>query len=222
MTSWPASPAAERNKQPILEALRQVLPARGRALEVASGTGQHVAWLGAGMPGWQWQPTEVSSAALPSIAAYVQQAGIGNVHPPCLLDVREPQWPSDDEAMTSHFVHPFDAIFCANLLHITDWSLCHALMRGASRHLSACGLLLVYGPFLEDEVPTAPSNLAFDDSLRRQNPAWGIRRREAVELCAQQAGLQGRLRIEMPANNLLLVFARKHAPAAVGCPGDHP
>jgi hypothetical protein len=212
MTHWPVSPAAERNKQPILEALRQVLPARGRALEVASGTGQHVAWLAAGLPGWQWQPTEASSAALPSIAAYVQQAGIGNVHPPCLLDVMEPQWPSDDETLASHFAHPFDAIFCANLLHITDWSVCNALVLGASRHLAQGGLLLIYGPFFEDDVPTAPSNLAFDNSLRSQNPAWGIRHRNAVEQCARQAGLLAQRRIAMPAHNLLLVFALNLGP----------
>jgi hypothetical protein len=222
VTSWPASPAAERNKQPILEALRRVLPARGRALEVASGTGQHVAWLGAGLPGWQWQPSEASSAALPSIAAHVQQAGIHNVRPPCLLDVMEPQWPSDDETLASHFAQPFDAIFCANLLHITAWPLCHALMQGAGRHLSNDGLLLIYGPFLEDEVPTAPSNLAFDNSLRTQNPAWGIRRREAVEQSALQAGLQARQRIAMPAHNLLLVFARNHAMAGAVSPNGEP
>lgn len=207
MTSWPASPAAERNKQPILEALRRLLPARGRALEVASGTGQHVVWLGAGLPDWQWQPSEASSAALPAITARVQQAGLQNVRPPCLLNVMEPQWPSDDQTLASHFAQPFDAIFCANLLHIAAWPLCSALMQGASRHLSRDGLLLIYGPFLQDEVPTAPSNLAFDDSLRTQNPAWGIRRREAVEQSALQAGLQPRQRIAMPAHNLLLVFA---------------
>ncbi|MCU0924684.1 MAG: class I SAM-dependent methyltransferase [Hydrogenophaga sp.] len=220
MTPWPASPAAERNKQPILEALRQVLPARGRALEIASGTGQHVAWLGAGLPGWQWQPSEASSAALPSIAAHVQQAGIGNVHPPCLLDVMDVPWPSDDGTLARQFANPFDAIFCANLLHITDWSVCNALMLGASRHLAQGGLLLIYGPFLEDEVPTAPSNLAFDDSLRRQNPAWGIRHRTAVERCAQQAGLQAQRRVAMPAHNLLLVFVLNPASAGADSPNS--
>jgi hypothetical protein len=208
MTPLPSSPAAERNKQPILDVLRQVLPAQGAALEIASGTGQHAAWFGAGLPGWAWQPTEANTAALPTIAAWVKQAGAPNVLAPCLLDVMEPQWPSDDETLEIHFAHPFDAIFCANLLHISHWATCAALMQGARRHLApAGGQLLIYGPFLEDGVPTSPGNLAFDQSLRSQNPAWGIRQREAVEHCAQQAGLRLSQRIEMPANNLLLVFA---------------
>lgn len=208
MTPLPSSPAAERNKQPILDVLRQLLPASGAALEIASGTGQHAAWLAAGLPGWTWQPTEANVAALPTIAAWTKQVGAGNVHPPCLLDVMAPEWPSDDETLVSPFARPFDAVFCANLLHIAPWGTCAALMRGTARHLTPDGgHLLLYGPFLEDGVPTSPGNLAFDNSLRTQNPAWGVRRREAVEQCAQTAGLRLRQRIEMPANNLLLVFA---------------
>jgi len=203
----PSSPAAERNKQPILDALRQVLPASGMALELASGTGQHAAWFAAGLPGWSWQPTEVNSAALPTIAAWAKQVGADNVQPACLLDVMASEWPSDDETLASSFNRPFDAIFCANLLHIAPWAVCAALMRGAVQHLKGDGSqLLIYGPFLENGVPTSPGNLAFDESLRTQNPAWGIRQREAVERCAQQAGLRLRHRIDMPANNLLLVF----------------
>jgi hypothetical protein len=207
MTTLPFSPAADRNKQPILEALRQVLPTRGRALEIASGTGQHAAWFGAGLPGWTWQPTEANSTALPAIAAWVQEAGAGNVHAPCLLDVMKPRWPSDEETLASAFALPFDAIFCANLLHISPWATCRSLMQGAGRHLvKDSGLLLIYGPFLEDGVPTSPGNLAFDESLRTQNPAWGLRRREAVEEEALRCGLGLRQRIALPANNLLLVF----------------
>ena len=209
MTPLPQSPAAERNKQPILEALRRVLPQRGVALEIASGTGQHAAWFGAGLPGWLWQPTEANSAALPTIAAWVQQAGVTNVHPPCLLDVMEPTWPSNEQQPPANaFGAQFDAIFCANLLHISPWAACAALMQGARRHLvPADGQLMIYGPFLEDGVVTGDGNLAFDQSLRAQNPAWGIRSRAAVEHCAHSAGLRLRQRIEMPANNLLLVFA---------------
>lgn len=207
-TPLPSSPAAERNKQPILDALRQVLPASGIALELASGTGQHAAWFAAGLPGWSWQPTEANSAALPTIAAWAKQVGADNVQPPCLLDVMAPEWPSDDEIPASSFVRSFDAIFCANLLHIAPWAVCAALMRGAVQHLkSNGGQLLIYGPFLENGVPTSPGNLAFDESLRTQNPAWGIRQREAVEQCALRSGLHLRQRIEMPANNLLLVFS---------------
>jgi len=207
MATLPFSPAADRNKQPILEALREVLPARGRALEIASGTGQHAAWLGAGLPGWEWQPTEVNSTALPTIAAWVRQAGAGNVHAPCLLDVMEPLWPSDEETLASAFALPFDAIFCANMLHISPWTTCRALMQGARRHLvKDGGLLLIYGPFLEDDVSTSQGNRDFDASLRTQNPVWGLRRREAVEEEARCSGLRLRQRLAMPANNLLLVF----------------
>lgn len=207
MASLPFSPAADRNKQPILEALQKVLPARGRALEIASGTGQHAAWLGSGLSGWEWQPTEVNSTALPTIAAWVRQAGASNVRAPCLLDVMEAQWPSDDETLASTFALPFDAIFCANMLHISPWPTCRALMQGARRHLTRDGgLLLIYGPFLEDDVPTSQGNLDFDTSLRAQNPAWGLRRREAVEEEAAHGGLRLRQRLVMPANNLLLVF----------------
>lgn len=206
MTDLPESPAAERNKQPILEQLQRLLPARGRLLELASGTGQHAAWMAAGLPGWTWQPTEASSAALPTITAWVRRAGVRNVRPPCVLDVTDAIWPQDEETLAADFAQPFDAVFCANLLHIAPWETCSAVMRGAKRHLAPIGRLVLYGPFLEGDVPTAPGNLDFDASLRRQNPAWGIRQREAVERCAHEAGLRLRQRMPMPANNLLLVF----------------
>lgn len=206
MNDLPESPAAERNKQPILEQLQRLLPERGRMLEIASGTGQHAAWFATGLPGWSWQPTEANSAALPTIAAWVQRAGAHNVRPPCVLDVTDPVWPGDDETLARDFAEPFDAVFCANLLHIAPWEVCPGLMRGTQRHLAPRGRLLLYGPFLEGDVPTAPSNLEFDASLRRQNPDWGIRQREAVERCAREAGLRLRQRVPMPANNLLLVF----------------
>lgn len=206
MNDLPESPAAERNKQPILEQLQRLLPAQGRLLELASGTGQHAAWMAAGLPGWTWQPTEASSAALPTIAAWVQRAGVHNVRPPCVLDVNDAAWPQDDETLAADFATPFDAVYCANLLHIAPWEVCSGLMHGVKRHLGAGGKLVLYGPFLEGDVPTAQGNLDFDASLRRQNPSWGIRQREAVERCALDAGLRLRQRIPMPANNLLLVF----------------
>lgn len=208
MIDLPSSPAAERNKEPILCALRLHLPAGGRLLEVASGTGQHAAWIGQRLPGWEWQPTEVNSAALPTIAAWTRALQAGNVLAPCLLDVSEPVWPSSDETLTSAFQNPFDAVYCANMLHIAPWSSCAALMKGAARHLRSGGVLLVYGPFLEADVDTAPGNLAFDTSLRSQNHAWGLRDLEAVKNAAQGAGLHLEHRLTMPANNLLLIFAR--------------
>ena len=202
MPTLPHSPAADRNKQPILEVLQRVLPARGTALEIASGTGQHAAWFAAGLPGWRWQPTETDAAMLPAIAGWT--AGLPNVEAPVLLDVMAAQWPSAAKPFTQRF----DAIFCANLLHIAPWPVCAALMRGAARHLAPGGVLVTYGPYFEDGVATAPSNLAFDESLRMRDPAWGIRRLEDVAAQAQAAGLVLRERHAMPANNLVLVFGR--------------
>ena len=208
MIDLPSSPAAERNKTPILEALRRHLPVEGRLLEIASGTGQHAAWIGPRLPGWEWQPTEVNSAALPTIAAWTRALQADNVQAPCLLDVMEPEWPTSDETLASAFQHPFDAVYCANMLHIAPWRACPALMEGAARHLTQDGLLLIYGPFFEADVATAPGNLAFDASLRSQNPAWGLRDLAAVKNAAQSAGISLQHRLDMPVNNLLLVFAR--------------
>jgi SAM-dependent methyltransferase len=197
------SPAADRNKQVILDVLRQVLPARGHALEIASGTGQHVAWFAAALPEWTWQPTDAQESALPSISARIEQSGLANVRQPRQLDVLAPQWPTDGEA----FGEPFDAVYCANMLHISPWATCACLMQGCARHLAPRGLLVLYGPYLEDDIPTAPGNLAFDKSLRIQNPQWGIRRLEDVKKEAERVGLSLRERHAMPANNLILVFA---------------
>lgn len=201
MSNAPFSPAAERNKQPILDVLRQVLPGQGCALEVASGTGQHTAWFAAGLPQWTWQPTEANASALPGIAARMTESGLSNVWAPLLLDVMAPQWPTPCPNL-------FDAIYCANMLHISPWATCAALMQGCTRHLAPTGALVLYGPFLEDDVPTSPGNLIFDESLRGQNPAWGLRQKADVVREAQRAGFVLRERHAMPANNLILVFAR--------------
>ena len=200
----PNSPAADRNKQPILDVLQQVLPKRGTALEIASGTGQHVRWFGAAMRSWIWQPTEADPQALLAIEAGSAEAGLTNVRAPVLLDVTTPQWPSVGPV----FTESFDAIFCANMIHIAPWGNCAALMRGSVRHLALDGVLLLYGPFLEDSVSTAPGNLAFDASLRERDPQWGIRRLPDVANAANKVGLRLQARHEMPADNLLLVFGR--------------
>lgn len=205
--SLPHSPAADRNKQPILDVLRTVLPARATALEIASGTGQHVVHFASALPNWIWQPSDTEQEMLPAIAARVAEAGLTNVRPPVLLDVLAPQWPAQGPA----FAQPFDAIYCANMLHISPWSTCAALMQGCGRHLAPHGLLVTYGPYLEDDVVTSPGNLAFDESLRSRDPAWGLRRREDVEAEAQRVGLVLLQRHTMPANNLLLVFGRPQA-----------
>ena len=195
------SPAADRNKQPILERLREVLPAQGVALEIASGTGQHMVWFAAALPDWSWQPTDAQADSLAAIAQRVAEQGLKNVRPPQLLDVlASPRWPDGDR---------FDLIYCANMLHIAPWATCAALMRGSARHLALGGLLVTYGPYLEDEVTTSEGNLAFDQGLRAQDPAWGLRRREDVEHEAARVGLKLSARHAMPANNLLLVWCAK-------------
>ncbi len=206
MTQLQHSPSAEQNKQPILETLRQVLPEQGAALEIASGTGQHTEWFARHFSGWTWQPTEVQSSALPGIQARMVQAGLGNVLAPLQLDVCNAVWLTGAPGTVA--AQSFDLIFCANMLHIAPWAACAGLMRGSARHLAARGVLITYGPYLENEVPTAPSNLDFDASLRQRNADWGIRQREDVAREAAHAGLQLVARHAMPVNNLLLVWAR--------------
>jgi len=205
MSNASYSPAAERNRQPILQVLSALLPRTGQALEVASGTGQHVAWFAAGLPGWTWQPSDAHDGPFDAITAWCAEAGVRNVHTPVLLDVLESRWPRHGP----EFDTPFDLIYCANMLHIAPWACCAGLMQGAARHLVANGLLVTYGPYLEDGVPTAPSNRDFDASLRERNPAWGIRRLEDVAQVAAAAGLHLAARHAMPANNLLLAWARQ-------------
>lgn len=204
------SPAAERNSAPILAELQRLLPATGTLLEVASGTGQHAAFCSAGLPLWQWWPSDHEAEALPSIAAWCAAglaAGLSvssRVQAPLLLDVLQPHWPGVPPVV--------DAVFCANLIHIAPWACCTGLMQGAARHLSAQGLLITYGPYLEDDVPTSPGNTSFDADLKARNPAWGLRRRKAVEVVAAGAGLQLLQRVAMPANNLLLAWGRSAQP----------
>lgn len=198
------SPAAERNSGPILAVLQALLPERGAALEIASGTGQHAACFGAALPGWTWQPTDATPQGFASIAAWSADAGARNVRPPLLLNVLSDRWP--DTGPT--FAAPFDLIYCANMLHIAPWACCAGLMRGAARHLAPTGQIVTYGPYLEGDVPTAPGNRAFDASLRAQNPDWGLRALSDVAREAQHAGLQLAARHALPANNLLLVWQR--------------
>lgn len=195
------SPSAERNKQPLLEVLQQHLPAQGHALEIASGTGQHVVWFARHMPAWSWLPTEVHRGALYNIAVRVAQADLSNVYDPEPLDVRTRPWFAHDDTPPR-----FDLIFCANLLHIAPWEACTALLQGAARHLAPGGVLVTYGPYFENGVSAAPTNVEFDHSLRAHDASWGIRVRENVEQEARLAGLRLRARHAMPSNNLTLVW----------------
>ena len=195
------SPAADRNKGPILAALQQLLPAQGRLLELAAGTGQHAVHCATGLPGWQWLPTDPSPDALASVQAWAQLHPAPGLQPPLQLDVLQQPWPLPEAAR-------FDALFCANMLHIAPWACCPALMQGAARWLAPGGQLITYGPYFVDGEPAAPGNTAFDADLQARNPAWGIRWLHAVQAEAAAAGLKWVQRLAMPANNQLLVFRR--------------
>lgn len=194
----PFSAAADRNKRAILDVLTRVLPSPAAVLEIASGTGQHAAHFAAAQPRWTWQPTDGDASALPGIAQ--RCAALANVHPPLQLDVLAMPWPQA--------LGRFDAVYCANLLHISPWPTCAALMQGAASHLNDGGRLVLYGPFFVDDETAAPSNLAFDADLRSRDPAWGIRRLTAVAEEAARFGLSLDQRIAMPANNLIVTLRR--------------
>ena len=213
-----SSPAAERNQGPILAQLLALLGPTGLALEIASGTGQHAAHFAAALPGWRWQPTDQPGTHFDSITGWALKVGASNVLPPLRLDVQHAVWPGGGAASQQPgdqpFQQPFDLIFCANMLHISPWACCAGLMQGAQKHLAPDGVLVTYGPYLEDGVPTSPGNQSFDASLRAQDAAWGIRRIEDVTAVAANAGLVLNARHALPANNLLLVW--KHATPALG------
>ncbi|MFC3079202.1 DUF938 domain-containing protein [Phenylobacterium terrae] len=194
-----SSPATARNRDPILAVLRARLSERARVLEVASGAGEHAVWMARGMPGVTWRPSDPSPEALASIAAWRAAAALPNLLPPIRLDATDPStWPAEG----------FDALVCINMIHISPWSAAEGLMTLAERALPDGGLLYLYGPYLEAQVPTAPSNLAFNEDLKRRNPEWGLRRLEEVAALAARSGLKLAGRIEMPANNLSLWFEK--------------
>jgi hypothetical protein len=193
------SPATARNRAPILEVLRTRLPANGLVVEIAAGAGEHAVYNAAAFPGLQWQPTDLDDEALESIAAWRADAGLANLLPPLRLDAADPErWP----------VGRADAVIAVNMVHISPWAATEGLLTGAARILPPGGGLFLYGPYLQDDVPTAPSNQAFDESLRARNPAWGLRRLEAVCAAAAERGLALSERIAMPANNLTVVFRK--------------
>lgn len=198
----PFSAPAERNGPPILEALSAWLPPQAQVLEVASGTGQHAAHFARAQPGWQWQPSGPEQAKLPHIAA--RCAGLPNVLLPLPLDVLDAPWPVEGAG--------FDAVYCANMLHIAPWPVTPAFFLGAARCLADGGVVVVYGPFIVDGEPVLPSNAAFDADLRARNPLWGLRRLAEVAQAAATAGLALQERLAMPANNLLLRFGRHPGP----------
>jgi hypothetical protein len=191
------APAAERNKEPILDVLKTLLPQTGTVLEIASGTGQHVVHFARAFPQLEWQPSDISGEALDSIEAWLAAKRLPNVKPPIALDVLDRPWP---------VAPPLDAIVCVNLIHISPWPVTEALFAGADEKLGAAGLVYLYGPYKRQGRHTAPSNEAFDRSLRAQNPAWGVRNLEDVIDTAKAAGFELIATVEMPANNLSVAF----------------
>ena len=194
------SPAAERNRAPILEVLRRVLPARGQVLEIASGSGQHACYFAEELPGLTWQPSDHTPVALASIEAWRHTSGLDNLRPPVPLDVTAPAW----STLEGH--PPYDALFNANMLHISPWTTCAGLMRGAREHLAPGAPLVVYGPFQIDGQHTAESNRAFDRSLQQRDPRWGVRDLGDVIAEAERHGIEFVERVAMPKNNFTLVF----------------
>lgn len=192
------APATERNREPILAVLRDVLPARGLALEVASGTGEHAVHFARAFPGLEWQPTDLDDSARASIDAWAGAEGPGNIRPALALDAGIDNWP----------VSQADAMLCINMIHISPWAATEGLMRGAGRILPSGAPLFLYGPYRRTGHELEPSNAQFELWLKGQDERFGIRRLDDVAECAARSGLELERVVEMPANNLSVVFRR--------------
>ena len=192
-------PHVPRNRDPILDVLKRVLPRRGLVLEIASGSGEHAAYFAQALPKLTWQPSDPDAVALASIDAHRADIGSPNLLPPVQLDVTAAAWP----------VERADAVICCNMIHIAPWVACEGLMAGAARVLPVGGALYLYGPYKIGGAHTAPSNQEFDAYLRRQNAAWGIRDLDEVTTLARRHSFTLTETVSMPANNLSVIFARK-------------
>ena len=192
------APATTRNRVPILDVLRPVLPPSGLVLVVASGTGEHVVHFARALPRLNWQPSDPSQEARGSISDWIAAEGLDNVRPPLDLDAADDTWPIDHAS----------AVLCINMIHISPWTSTEGLMGGASRILDAGVPLYLYGPFRRAAKPIEPSNAAFDESLRNRDPRWGLRDLDEVAGCAGFHGFVLDRVFEMPANNLSVVFRR--------------
>jgi len=192
------SPAAERNKEPILDAIRARLPHAGVVLEIASGTGQHIVHFARAVPALTWQPTDADDDLRAAATERIRAAGLSNVRAPLRLDALAADWPPAEP----------DAIVCINMIHIAPWSAAEALFRGAARTLPVGGLLYLYGPFKRGGQHTADSNQRFDERLRAEDPRWGVRDLDDVAALAAAAGFGAPEVVAMPANNLSVIFRR--------------
>jgi SAM-dependent methyltransferase len=192
------APAAARNREPILDVLRQHLPREGLVLEFASGTGQHVVHFARALPALAFQPSDPNDSARASIDDWASTLGLSNVRPALPLDAAAAAWP----------VAQADAILCINMIHISPWEATVGLIEGAARTLPEGGVLYLYGPYRRAGHPTAPSNEDFDRDLKSRNPAWGLRTLEDVAALASRHGFAAPTVVEMPANNLSVVFRK--------------
>jgi hypothetical protein len=195
------APSTARNRDPILEVLRRVLPGSstsGTVLEVASGAGEHAAYFAPHFPHLTWQPTEIDPALLASISAWREQSGATNLQAPLLLDTTWDEWP----------VAGACAVLNVNMIHRSPFSACEGLVRGAGRCLAEGGVLFLYGPFSIDGIHTAQSNVEFDRWLKDRDPSHGVRDLTTVSELAAGHGLLLEQRIEMPANNFSVIFRR--------------
>jgi hypothetical protein len=189
------APATERNRDVIAQTLARVLPTEGLVLEVASGTGEHVVHFAKMFPALTWQPSDPDPIALASINAWRADSKVPNVRPAMLLDASA-DWP----------IAQADAVVCINMTHISPWAATVGLLRNAARLLPQSAVLFIYGPYNQRDVPLADSNAAFDAALRQQNALWGLRYVEDIAAEAHVSGLHLDSVIDMPANNLSLIF----------------
>ncbi|MEH2327535.1 DUF938 domain-containing protein [Nostoc sp.] len=202
------APATERNREPILEVLLQVLPESGTILEIASGTGEHAVFFASRLKDYLWLPTDVNPQSRASIISWTEHNVCDNVYAPLELDVREPVWAVENGGFDWLNTKPIVAIVNINMIHISPWSACLGLMAGAGRILKAGGILYLYGPFKQGGEHTAASNAAFDEYLCTENPEWGVRNLDDVIAVARAQNLILQQIYQMPANNLSVVFQR--------------
>ena len=193
-----SAPAALRNREPIAEVLGDWLPTSGLVLEIASGTGEHVAYFARAFPSLDWQPSDVEPVALASIESWRREANVANLRSPVELDASSHDWP----------IASADAVLSINMVHISPWASALGLIAGSARILPSGGALILYGPWTKGGVETAPSNLAFDADLKRRNPEWGLRLVEDFAAAAEKAGLALQDQREMPANNRMLLLRK--------------
>jgi SAM-dependent methyltransferase len=193
-----SAPAVLKNRDPIVEVLEEWLPQGGLVLEIASGTGEHVVYFAEHFPNLEWQPSDIHPDALRSIAAWQQERGLSNIREPLVIDASSRSWPIDRT----------DALLSINMVHISPWGAALGLLDGAARLLPPGGPLILYGPWLKADIPTAPSNLAFDEDLRTRYPEWGLRRVEDFSEAANERGLLLEQTRAMPANNLMLLLRK--------------